>query len=86
MAQLKLKPAKTTAVGHIKASSILCTNQSSSHSMTTISIAANSDNNKADVQAKKRRKKGNGSAEVLMVFNHINPDNNGEGYECDICM
>ena len=86
MAQMKPKPAKSTAGGHLKASSILHTNQSSSHSMTTISNAANSDDDEADVRAKKQCKKGNGSADVLMVFNYIDPNNIGEGYECEFCL
>jgi hypothetical protein len=84
--QLKPKPVKSTAVGHLKASSILCTNQSSSHSVTTVSSAANSDDEEADVQAKKKRKRGDRSADVLTVFKYVDPDNIGEGYECEICM
>ena len=77
---------KSTAVGHLKPSSIFCTNQSSSHSVTTVSSAANSDNEEADVRAKKKRKQGDGSADVLTVFKYVDPDNIGEGYECEICM
>src|SRR5882724_12188808 len=82
MAKLKPKPVKSTAVGRLKASSILHTNRSSSHSVTTVSSAANSDEEEADVQAKKKRKRGDRSADILTVFKYVDPDNIGEGYEC----
>jgi len=54
--------------------------------VTTVSSAANSDDEEADVQAKKRHKRGNRSADILTVFKYVDPDNIGEGYECEICM
>ena len=81
----KPKPVKSTVVGRLLANSILHANQSSSHSVVTVSSAANSDNEEVDVQAKKKRKKGDGSADVLTVFKYVDPDNIGEGYECEIC-
>ena len=86
MARLKPKPVKLTAVGCLKASSIFCTNQPSSPSVTTVFSAANSDNEEADVRAQKKCKKGDGSADVLTVFKYVDPDNIGAGYECEICV
>jgi len=56
------------------------------HWMLAMLSVANSDNKDADILINKRCRRGDGSTDVRTVFKLIDPDDNGEGYECQICM
>jgi prophage DNA circulation protein len=82
----KTKAVKPVAINRLKASSTLRTNQSSSLFATAASTVADSDDEDADKPIRKKRRRGDGSADVLTVFELVDPDDAGEGYECQICV
>ena len=91
-AKNKMKAVKLVAIDRLKASSTLCTNpgQPSPLFATAASelIVANSDDEDGDAPTsiRKKRRKGDGSADVLTVFMPVDPDDVGEGFECQICV
>jgi len=85
-AKKNMNAVKLATVNHIKASSTPHTNQSSSPSVMAASNVAELDDKDADIHIKNKCKRGDGPADVLTMFELIDPDNVGAGYECQICM
>ena len=80
-----MKAVKLATIDHLKASAFHPNQSSSPTAMAALSVA-DSDDKDADILIKKKCRRGDGSTDVLTVFEHVNPDDNGEGYEFQICM
>ena len=85
-AKKKTKAVKLVAIDCLKASSALRTNQSSSPFAMAALTVADFDDEDMDTPIKKKCRRGDGSADVLTVFELVDPDDSGEGYECQICV
>jgi hypothetical protein len=82
-------PKSTKAVNCLKSNNtFLHGNRSlaSSPSATAASSLADSGDDEAETQTKKKRKWGDGPVDVLTVFKQVEGDDIGGGYECKICM
>jgi hypothetical protein len=69
-AKVKLKPAKKAAIDRI------CTDTELHEANGNIEVFQ---------QTKKKRKKGDGAADILTVFRLANPKDASEGYICEVC-
>jgi hypothetical protein len=83
------KAPKKTAIDHVKALGVDSSTSIPAGRSTTIDAdTANDDSdNDRDSQQRtmKKRKKGDGSADILTIFERVNPDDITQGYKCKLC-
>lgn len=80
------KTLKPTAITRVKKKDCPSHQTSISESMSTPVSVEDSDEHGDTGPSKKKRKRGNGAADILTVFKLVDADDPSQGYICEPCM
>ncbi|KAG1892837.1 uncharacterized protein F5891DRAFT_986394 [Suillus fuscotomentosus] len=72
------QPPKPVAFDHVKAMQ--------AQSVALSDAGGETDDNSDDEPREKKRKKGEGAADIMTVFKPVDADDLSQGYECEICV